>query len=354
MRVYKIVLTGGPSGGKTKIIERLTAFLKELKYNVILIPETAREVISSGIKPNPNDRNYTLWFQNIILNYQKLKENSAEEYALTKNEDVIILYDRAIPDNFAYLDSYGDYKKLLDKNNLSELQVVDKYDLIINLSSLANFIKYKYENDSERTEDRNLSKILDFKTSTAYLLSRNLRIVYPSENIEEKYKIVEKYIIELLNHRENREIIKYEVDINNSELSIYDSENSRTLYRTDYYLANDLNDKEYILTRRVYNGEVNYTLTKSIENENISTIFESKVISNNEYNALIKQYRIIKKIKKQEITFIYDYKRYKLVLDEDYNCTLELENTNFLTDIKIPSNIKLTNNLVKAKKYDSI
>ena len=190
MKVYKIVLTGGPNGGKTKIIERLKDYLNSTGYNVILIPETAREIIAAGIKPNPSNKKYTLWFQDLIMRYQAIKEQSAEVYANISKKNTVILYDRAIPDNFAYLDSYVDYKNLLKKNNLKELELIDNYDLIINLSSLANFENYNYENDSERTENRELSKLLDYKTSTSYLLSRNLKIIYPTNNIDEKYNII--------------------------------------------------------------------------------------------------------------------------------------------------------------------
>ena len=354
MKVYKIVLTGGPNGGKTKIIERLSSYLKELNYNVILIPETARDVIAAGIKPNPSDRNYTLWFQDLMMKYQNIKEHSAEVYAEISNEDTVILYDRAIPDNFAYLDSFEDYNNLLTKNNLKELSLIDNYDLIINLSSLANFEKYDYQNDNERTEDRELSKKLDFKTSTSYLLSRNLKIIYPTDNIDEKYEIIEGYVNDLLNCKETKEVIRYDVDINSSILTNYNKDNSKTLFNTNLYLANELNDVEYVLSRRICNNEANYLLTKSREKDNVITLYDSKVITDDEYNYLLRKYKIIDKSYVREITFIYDFKRYKLIIDNNNNCTLEIEKSNFLTDIKIPDNIKLKNNLVKSKKYGNI
>ena len=69
---------------------------------------------------------------------------------------------------------------------------------------------------------------------------------------------------------------------------------------------------------------------------------------------MCKKYKIIDKSYVREITFIYDFKRYKLIIDNNNNCTLEIEKSNFLTDIKIPDNIKLKNNLVKSKKYGNI
>lgn len=354
MKTYKIVFTGGPNGGKTKIIERIESFLKDLNYNVIIVSETAREIIASGTKAKPNDKEYTLKFQDLILKLQNAKELKAEIDSKKVNKDTIIIYDRSILDNSAYLYSQKDYRYLLAKNNIQELKTTDKYDLIINLSSLANFENFEYENDPERTEERATSKILDFKTSTAYLLSRNIKLIYPTENIDEKYKLVENHIVELLNHKETKETFKYDVDIDNSNFNYFNEENSKTLYITDYYLSTELNDINYKISKRTYNNETNYILTKSKEKDNITTTHDSKVISKEEFKRLTKKYKINEIEKKYEITFIYDFKRYKLIFDNNFNCTLEIEKSNFLSDIKIPNNIILKNNLEKIKKYGSI
>ncbi len=51
----KIVLTGGPGAGKTTSLSYLYDKLSDLGFRVIMIPEAARMVLSSGIKHNQYD-----------------------------------------------------------------------------------------------------------------------------------------------------------------------------------------------------------------------------------------------------------------------------------------------------------
>ncbi|KAE8744771.1 hypothetical protein FOCC_FOCC008587, partial [Frankliniella occidentalis] len=49
-RAYKIVLTGGPCGGKTTGQSRLCTFFENLGWKVFRVPETATVLLSGGIK----------------------------------------------------------------------------------------------------------------------------------------------------------------------------------------------------------------------------------------------------------------------------------------------------------------
>ncbi|XP_037953200.1 TRPL translocation defect protein 14-like [Teleopsis dalmanni] len=49
-RVYKIVLTGGPCGGKTTGQSRLCTFFENLGWKVFRVPETASVLLSGGVK----------------------------------------------------------------------------------------------------------------------------------------------------------------------------------------------------------------------------------------------------------------------------------------------------------------
>lgn len=93
MNTYRIVLTGGPCGGKSTIINNVAKRLEDEGYNVVVVNETAREIMEKGIKAKPEDRTYTLAFQNMILQEQLRKENKANILAQTEvNRNTIILY----------------------------------------------------------------------------------------------------------------------------------------------------------------------------------------------------------------------------------------------------------------------
>ncbi|KAK1134165.1 hypothetical protein K0M31_011946 [Melipona bicolor] len=49
-RLYKVVLTGGPCGGKTTGQTRLCTFFENMGWKVFRVPETATVLLSGGIK----------------------------------------------------------------------------------------------------------------------------------------------------------------------------------------------------------------------------------------------------------------------------------------------------------------
>ena len=49
--IRKIVITGGPSGGKTTGLSWIQNAFSKLGYTVLIVPETATEFISGGVAP---------------------------------------------------------------------------------------------------------------------------------------------------------------------------------------------------------------------------------------------------------------------------------------------------------------
>ena len=47
-KVFKFVLTGGPCGGKTTALDRLTGYLKERGFRVFIAPEAATMLFLNG------------------------------------------------------------------------------------------------------------------------------------------------------------------------------------------------------------------------------------------------------------------------------------------------------------------
>ena len=74
MNTFKIVLTGGPCAGKSKILERLIKHYSTEENKIFVVPETASEVLASGIKFLEVDDSFN--FQDIILDRQLNKEQT--------------------------------------------------------------------------------------------------------------------------------------------------------------------------------------------------------------------------------------------------------------------------------------
>ena len=107
--IPKIVLSGGPCGGKTEGIEYLNKQLSLLGYNVIIIRESAKMLISSGV-----DRNNPFEFQKAIAINQMKLEAEAEVKAHNYDKPVI-LCDRGLMDAKVYLNN-SEFDLLKEKN----------------------------------------------------------------------------------------------------------------------------------------------------------------------------------------------------------------------------------------------
>ena len=48
----RIVITGGPGAGKTSVLKYLNDYLTNKGFDVVIVPETATEIISAGLHPS--------------------------------------------------------------------------------------------------------------------------------------------------------------------------------------------------------------------------------------------------------------------------------------------------------------
>jgi len=322
MKVYKIVLTGGPCAGKTKILGSLSKELEKLGYYVIVVPETASEYIRNKVIPNDTNRKHTLMFQDLMLCTQYVKEESSENYAefIKDKHEVVILYDRAIMDNRAYLNQ-EDYDNLLKKYDINQLKLLDKYDLVIDLISTATAKKESYELNDTRTEPIELASARDKLTSLAWLLHRNLKVIKPTEELDDKKEIVLCYINNLLTNNQKNESVTIEVDKEKMNYDRYDDNNSKTINIKRVYLNNMRNtESNYILNKRQYNGQVSYVLDKI----NKDVIESSNPISREEYIETISSCGV-KKIEDLDVLSFIDNGNHFRIINKEGDTYLETE-----------------------------
>ena len=188
-RITKIVLTGGPAAGKTTLISRI---LKEFKqddgWKVITVPETATELISDfGIRPFGNCVSM-LEFQDFVIADQIHKEKLALKAAqMVPEENVLIIYDRALMDDKAYI-SDEEFAQVIAKfDGRTEDSVLANYDAVIHLVSCAKGAEYAYNlGNAARTESIEEARAMDDRTLLAWSRHPNLRIIDNSVDFEEK------------------------------------------------------------------------------------------------------------------------------------------------------------------------
>ena len=186
--ITRIVLTGGPAAGKTTLISRI---LKEFKqddgWKVITIPETATDLISGfGIKPFGNCVSM-LDFQYFVIEDQLHKERLALKAAqMVPEENVLVIYDRALLDDKAYITD-EEFRTVLSSFGKTEEEVMAGYVAVLHLVSCAKGAEFAYNFGNEaRYEPLEVAREKDDLTLRAWSKHPNLRIIDNSVNFEDK------------------------------------------------------------------------------------------------------------------------------------------------------------------------
>ena len=189
--VKRIVLTGGPCAGKTTVLSKIEQDLRERGYKIFIVSESATELIAGGITPH-EDGVGMFNFQKLILSYQYQKEEVYNRaVTASKSDDIVIIYDRGLLDNKAYVSELEfkmileDFSKVIGKN-VSELDILDRYDMVIHLMTSAGNKGYSLDNNKARYESEQEAIKLDRRTMSCWIMHDNLHIVESTVNFEDK------------------------------------------------------------------------------------------------------------------------------------------------------------------------
>lgn len=349
MEIKRIVVTGGPGAGKTSVLRELQKrFVSNGKTKYYFVSESATEIINSGIDPQKINSIYN--FQDIIYDWQEVKENVIDK-SLTFDTDfseVVIFYDRGILDNGAYFNTRDEFDLLLKNKQAKELELLDKYDLVLDLIGTANGNEkaYNLESNPARYESIDRSKELDINTSRSWIGHRHFKSFNCNMSLEQKINNVINYVEGYIKGQTTAEMKRYLVDTDNSVLDSYNDENSVCIDVTENYIdvGSDFKNLEMVLTKRTYKGNSTYFLSLIERTSNTLRYISDSKISKQQYDEMLKKYLISDIVQKKEISFMQDRQSFHLNLYQDFT-TLELEENKDNEKLVIPDNIKIIKSL---------
>lgn len=102
-KVWKLVLTGGPCGGKTTGQARLCTFFENLGWKVYRAPETANILLSGGVKFADLSAEMAKEFQSNLLKTMLQIENTFFDLAKKSHKNCLVICDRGAMDASAYI-----------------------------------------------------------------------------------------------------------------------------------------------------------------------------------------------------------------------------------------------------------
>ena len=206
MSIHKIVVTGGPCGGKTTALSRIQRDLSHLGYTVLIVPETATALISGGVAPWTCGTNED--YQKCQMLLQLHKEQVFEQAAATMpNDKILIVCDRGQMDNKVYMND-EEYSRVLDFLGKNETQLRDDYDAVFHLVTAAKGAEESYtlENNGARTETPEQAAAMDDKYIAAWTGHPYFRVVDNRSDFEDKMRHLIREITYFLGELEPYEI----------------------------------------------------------------------------------------------------------------------------------------------------
>lgn len=187
-KVYKVVLTGGPCGGKTTGQSRLSSFFESIGWQVYRSPETAFVLMSGGVKFTNLSRDQAYRFQENLLKTMVQIENTFFDLAKQSKQNCLVICDRGLMDASAYVER-DDWAKMKGDNNWHEVDIRDnRYNQIIHMVSAANGAEpfYTVAGHGTRHEDLVGARNLDKITAAAWVGHPYFDVIDNNTNFEEK------------------------------------------------------------------------------------------------------------------------------------------------------------------------
>ena len=212
--VFRIVLTGGPCGGKSSLATRIEQALQDMNIDVLTVPEVPTLMLNAGARFNPDgDEKEMLAFEIALTQLQIQMEDSFDRIAASTGRTTVVLLDRGLLDFAAYIKPEMWDAVMQSEPWVSEafLGVVDRYDLVLNLVSAsigaeAHFRKHESSaapNAGGATrEELDAARQLESKILSAWNGHPHRRIIDNSTDFEGKLARGVAHVKELVvNHR---------------------------------------------------------------------------------------------------------------------------------------------------------
>lgn len=170
--LFKFILTGGPCGGKTTAIARLSYFLRERGFEVIACAEVYTILASNGMSFDfYSTDGMDVVIQNSVLDVQLSLEDSLERVLKARGKPAVLLCDRGPMDGKAYLTDEK-WRKILNERGETEADLRDtRYNAVFHMVTAADGASafYTLENNQARTETPEQALDLDRRTQKCWL-----------------------------------------------------------------------------------------------------------------------------------------------------------------------------------------
>jgi predicted ATPase/CYTH domain-containing protein len=193
---YRVVLTGGPCGGKTTSLAVLSQHLHSLGFTVLMCPEVPTLMILGGVSYRDIGASVLFQLESALLRLQMSVEDAFLESARASAEKSVVIFDRGTMDVSAYVPDPM-WQAMLDDQGWTNVQLRDaRYDTVVHLVTAACGAEafYTTENNPARKATPEQARSLDARVQDAWIGHPRLRVVDNSCDFAEKVKRVTRAV----------------------------------------------------------------------------------------------------------------------------------------------------------------
>ena len=347
-KVTKVVITGGPSSGKTECIYKVKEHFEKLGYKVIVIPSVGTALIQCGIYPwdavNEDD------FERMNLGAKiKLEEIADEAVCNINASKILILCERGTVDVKAYT-SNRNFQQICKEYNTSEEELKNAYDAVFHLKTVAKGYRDQYKQvPVYRKEDPDTAIYLDDKVIEAWSGHNNFRIIDAYPYFEDKMmKLINE--ISYVLHEEDKAYVekKYLISMPDVEQLMKNKQCRKVHVKQHYIIDETRQEKEKIVLRRENNKNFYYKVVKKNKVKYSNSITADKYI-----NKLEDENKKFYHIHKDRYYYIFDSRCIKIDVFPFWKdkAILEVDVLNDRENIKFPKFVHIIEDVTDNESY---
>lgn len=360
-KVVRIVLTGGPCGGKSSALTYLKQKLEEQGFLVFFVPEAATICINGGISPKSGLFS-SMVIQHAIMTVARTLEDVWIEAIKTlsvEGSTIVVIYDRGLADSKAYMNE-KDFVATLRKQKLHRTEARDgRYDAVMHLVTAAIGAEafYTLRTNEARTETAEEARAMDKWTMDAWIGHPHMRVIDNSTDFQGKLKRVYQEVCQVLGipipiERERRFLVEY---------SGWDiPSNAQRILIEQIYLESS--DPKTTLRVRKRGQHEFFTYYQTIKEPHTARerLETESMISAREYVFASRfKLRGTNPIRKTRVCFVYESQYFELdifkgiTLPENARGILEIELTDEQMKVKLPPWIRVIKEVTENAVYSN-
>lgn len=292
-RVYKLVLTGGPCGGKTTGQAKLATFFENIGWKVYRVPETATVLMSGGIAFGELNEEQVMDFQENLIRAMLALEDTYFSMAQKSGQNCLVICDRGTMDASAFI-SRQQWEELLEKLDLDEGHICEgRYDHVIHMVSAAVGAEdfYTCDDHAARFEGIELARDRDQRAMSAWTMHPYVDIVDNRIDFDNKLKrlvdiVVRRIGLEIgdqfkANSRKVKFVVKGPLPFDEEFPSFTDFEVEH------HYLRSGIAGIQSRLRKRNHQGRYTFTCTVRRPEKKGQIIEEKTTLSKKDYENLL-------------------------------------------------------------------